>query len=168
VTARRKHAFPFLEQAMPMSANRRNRRHAWWRDHSLSLTLAGLLALLLILYGRSDPSTHIGAFYGNAIGDWLGVFVFVIATKYFFETGSSESRKPSPHLHVRVGRWLVKHSLTIILAVSGAAWVVVYARSEVDSKAGQVIGNIMSDWTQVLGLVLMTKYARERGSKESR
>jgi len=25
---------------------------------------------------------------------------------------------------------------------------------------------VVSDWTQVLGLVLLTKYARERGSKE--
>jgi hypothetical protein len=30
-----------------------------------------------------------------------------------------------------------------------------------------VIGNIVSEWTQVLGLVLITKYAREQGSKES-
>jgi hypothetical protein len=30
-----------------------------------------------------------------------------------------------------------------------------------------VIGNIVSDWTQVLGLVIITKYARERGSKEA-
>jgi hypothetical protein len=36
----------------------------------------------------------------------------------------------------------------------------------VDSKAGQVLGNIVSDWTQVLGLVVLTKYAREIGSKE--
>ena len=41
-----------------------------------------------------------------------------------------------------------------------------YSRSDVDSKAGQVIGNIVSNWTQVLGLVVITKYARERGSKE--
>ncbi len=35
-----------------------------------------------------------------------------------------------------------------------------------DSRAGQVVGNIVSAWIQMLGLVLMTKYARERGSKE--
>jgi hypothetical protein len=136
------------------------------REHSLSLILAGLLLVLLVMYGRSDPQTHVGAFYGNAIADWLGVFVFVVATKYFFETGSGESREPQPHFHVRLGRFLVKHSLTIVLTLTGAAWVVAYARSEVDSKAGQVIGNIVSDWTQVLGLVLITKYARESGSKE--
>lgn len=41
-----------------------------------------------------------------------------------------------------------------------------HERSDVDSKAGQVLGNIVSDWTQVLGLVVLTKYAREIGSKE--
>ena len=42
-----------------------------------------------------------------------------------------------------------------------------YAHSDANGKAGQVIGNIVSEWTQVLGLVLITKYARETGSKES-
>jgi hypothetical protein len=136
------------------------------REHSLSLSVAALLVFLLVMYVQSDPKTHLGTFYGNAIADWLGVFVFVIATKYFFEVGSGESRKPSPRIHIRVGRFLVKHSLTIVLGVTGLAWVVAYARSDVDSKAGTVVGNIVSDWTQLLGLVLITKYARERGSKE--
>ena len=43
------------------------------------------------MYAGSDPSTHLGALYGNAIADWLGVLVFVIATKDFFEIGSGES-----------------------------------------------------------------------------
>jgi len=29
-----------------------------------------------------------------------------------------------------------------------------------------VIGNIVSAWTQLLGLVVITKYSREKGSKE--
>jgi hypothetical protein len=49
------------------------------REHSLSLTLAGILIFLFLMYRRSDPSTHLGALYGNAIADWLGVLVFVIA-----------------------------------------------------------------------------------------
>ena len=32
---------------------------------------------------------------------------------------------------------------------------------------GQVVGNIVSEWTQILGLVLMTKILMERHSKES-
>jgi len=43
---------------------------------------------------------------------------------------------------------------------------VVYLKSDVDSRWGQVIGNIVSDWTQLLGLVIITKYARETRSKE--
>jgi hypothetical protein len=35
-----------------------------------------------------------------------------------------------------------------------------------DSKWGQVVGNIVLEWTQVLGLVLMTKRLIEVGSKE--
>jgi hypothetical protein len=136
------------------------------REHSLSLTLAGILIVLLLMYRRSDPSTHLGALYGNAIADWLGVFVFVIATKYFFEIGSGESKRPTRHLHERVARLLINHSLTIALALTGAAWVVVYANSDVASRWGQVIGNIVSDWTQLLGLVIITKYMKERGSKE--
>jgi hypothetical protein len=138
------------------------------REHSLSLMLAGILIFLFLIYRRSDPSTHLGALFGNAIADWLGVFVFVIATKYFFEIGSGESKRPTQHFHERVARLLIDHSLTIVLALTGIAWVVVYLKSEVDSRWGQVIGNIVSDWTQLLGLVIITKYLKERGSKEGR
>jgi hypothetical protein len=146
------------------------RRRAPWREflreHSLSLALVVFIAVLLLLYGASDPQTHWGAFFGNAIADWFGVLVFVVATKYFFESGSGESRKPARQLHRRIGRLLVKHSLTIVLAATGAIWVALYVRTDVESKTGQVIGSIVSNWGQVLGLVLLTKYARERGSKE--
>jgi hypothetical protein len=138
------------------------------REHSLSLTLAGILIFLFLMYRRSDPSTHLGALYGNAIADWLGVLVFVIATKYFFEIGSGESKRPTRHFHERVARVLIDHSLTIALALTGVAWVVVYAKSGVDTKWGQVFGNIVSDWTQLLGLVIITKYFRETGSKEGK
>jgi hypothetical protein len=149
-----------------MPRKRGGRPTLFLKEHSLSLVLAGLLTFFVAMYRRSDPQTHLGAFYGNAIADWLGVLVFVVATKYFFETGSGESRTPAAHFHVRAARVLLNHSLTIVLSLTGIAWIVVYARSDVDSKAGQVIGNIVSAWTQVLGLVLITKYARERGSKE--
>ena len=46
-------------------------------------------------------------------------------------------------------------------------WAIAYARIDPSGKAGQVVGNIVSEWTQVLGLVEMTKYVREIGSKES-
>jgi hypothetical protein len=147
---------------------RRRASTPFLREHSLSLTLAGILIFLFAMYRRSDPSTHLGALYGNAIADWLGVLVFVIATKYFFEIGSGESKRPTRHFHERVARLLIDHSLTIALALTGVAWVVVYANSDVTAKWGQVIGNIVSDWTQLLGLVIITKYFRETGSKEGK
>jgi hypothetical protein len=128
----------------------------------------GILAVVTFMYSKFDPSTHVGAFFGNAIADWLGVLVFVVATKYLFEVGSGESRRPPRHLHQRFTQFLFKHSLTVVLALTGVGWIVLYARSDVDSKSGQVVGNIVSNWTQVLGLVLITKYARERGSKEGK
>ena len=47
---------------------------------------------------RPSPSTHTGSFFGNAIADWTGVVVIVIATKYLYEKGSSESRRPPQSL----------------------------------------------------------------------
>jgi hypothetical protein len=137
-------------------------------EHSLSLIVAAILLFVVLMYRRSDPSTHWGSFYGNATADWLGVLVFVIASKYFFEIGSGESRKPARHFHERVARLLIDHSLTIALALTGVAWVVVYLKSDVSSRWGQVVGNIVSAWVQVLGLVLITKYAWEIGSKEGK
>src|SRR6187401_1179542 len=122
-----------------MTHPRRHRSAQLRRTHALSAVIIGMVVLWLVLYARADPQTHLGAFYGNAIADWLGVLVFVVATKYFFETGSGESRTPAAHFHVRVARVLLNHSLTIVLSLTGIAWIVVYAHSDADSKAGQVI-----------------------------
>jgi hypothetical protein len=37
-----------------------------------------------------------------------------------------------------------------------------------EGKWGQVVGNILSEWTQLLGLVLLTKRLIEKRSKESK
>src|SRR5215467_2190688 len=142
------------------------RRRSFLRQHSLVLVLGAIVVFLLVAYSRSDHTTHLGTFYGNAIADWLGTLAVVVATKYFYEAGSAESRRPHPRLHVRTGRFLVRHSLTLVLLATGAVWVAVYSRSDVDSKYGAVVGNIVSQWTQILGLVLITKYAWEVRSKE--
>jgi len=138
------------------------------RRHSLGLTVAAILVGWFVLYTRGDPSTHAGAFYGNALADWLGVLMIVIATKYFYEIGSAESRRPHPRSRQPIVVFLIDHSLTIFLFVSGAIWVAVYVNLDATGRAGQVIGNIVSEWTQLLGLVVMTKYMRETGSKESK
>ena len=60
-------------------------------QHGLSIAVAGILLIWLMLYRQSDPDTHLGGFFGNAIADWLGTLVIVIATKYLHEIGSAES-----------------------------------------------------------------------------
>jgi hypothetical protein len=50
--------------------------------------------------------------------------------------------------------------------MTGAGWVVAFKGMDPTSKWGQVVGNIVSEWTQILGLVLMTKRLIEVGSKE--
>ena len=137
------------------------------RQHSLGLTVAGILIMWLVLYVRGDPSTHLGAFYGNALADWLGTFVLVIATKYLYEIGSPESRTPHPTSRSAFLCFCVDHSLTIGLVITGVAWAAFYARIDANGKTGQVVGNIVSEWTQIFGLVVLTKRLIERGSKES-
>jgi hypothetical protein len=119
------------------------------------------------LYVYADPKTHGGSFFGNAIADWTGVVVTVIATKYFYEIGSAESRQPDRRFRGRVLDTLRDHSLTIFLALTGAGWALLYWKMDSEGKWGQVVGNILSEWTQLLGLVLLTKRLIEDKSKES-
>ena len=44
----------------------------------------------------------------------------------------------------------------------------IIARLDADSRWGQVVGNVVSEWVQVIGLVLLTKKFFERGSEESK
>jgi hypothetical protein len=61
---------------------------------------------------------------------------------------------------------LREHSLTIFLVITGIGWILAFRAMDSESKWGQVVGNIVSEWTQILGLVLMTKRLVETGSKE--
>lgn len=135
------------------------------RKHSLSLAALGVVALLLALYRRSDPATHIGSFFGNAVADWTGVFVTIVMTKYLYEKGSAESKNPKGKVPSAVLEFLREHSLTLVLAITGIGWVLAFRAMDPGSKWGQVVGNIVSEWTQILGLVLMTKRLMEVGSK---
>ncbi len=144
------------------------RHRSFIHRHSLSVCAIAILLLWTALYIVSDPQTHLGSFYGNAIADWSGVVVTVIATKFLYEKGSAESREPKKEPENRILAALEDHSLTIFLLLSGAAWIALYVSMDANSKWGQVVGNIVSEWTQTLGLVLMTKRLLERGSKESR
>jgi len=140
---------------------------AFFREHSLSLAALGVVIALVVLYRGSNPATHLGSFFGNAIADWSGVFVTVVMTKFLYEKGSSESKRPKGVLPSAVLEFLREHSLTIFLVITGIGWVVAFRAMDPGSKWGQVVGNIVSEWTQILGLVLMTKRLIERGSNES-
>jgi hypothetical protein len=54
---------------------------------------------------------------------------------------------------------------TLFLLVTGIAWVVAFRAMDPSSKWGQGLGNIVSEWTQILGFILMTKRLIEVGSK---
>jgi hypothetical protein len=147
-----------------MSQNRKKR--TFFHKHSLSIGALAIVILWIVLYRQSNPSTHFGSFFGNAIADWTGVFVTIVMTKFLYEKGSAESKQPKGILPSMLMEFLREHSLTIFLVITGAAWIVAFAGMDPDSKWGQVVGNIVSEWTQILGLVLMTKRLMEIGSKE--
>jgi hypothetical protein len=152
-----------------MTRTRARRRPAGFlKNHALSLTATGILLVWFGLYLRTGPKTHLGSFFGNAIADWTGVVVTVIATKYFYEIGSAESRSPGRRSRDRIFEIVREHSLTLFLGVTGACWAVLYGKMDSEGKWGQVVGNILSEWTQLLGLVLLTKRLIEKRSKESK
>src|SRR5271168_1799400 len=122
--------------------------------HSLSLTALGVVVLLIALYSRSNPTTHWGSFFGNAIADWTGVFVTVVMTKHLYEKGSTQSKQPKGKVQSAATEFLREHSLTIFLLVTGIAWVIAFSAMNPTGRWGQVVGNIVSEWTQILGLVL--------------
>ncbi|HEY6971477.1 MAG TPA: hypothetical protein VJA94_19870 [Candidatus Angelobacter sp.] len=146
----------------------RKLKDSFFRRHGLSVVAATVLLCWLILYAVSNDQTHWGSFFGNAIADWTGVVVTILATKHLYERGSAESKQPKIPLSNRLLELLREHSLTIFLVITGAAWIALFARSNPQSRWGQVVGNIVSEWTQILGMVLMTKKLVEWGSKESR
>src|SRR5689334_5287344 len=139
----------------------------FWKRHSLSLSAIAVTLLWLVLYWNADPKSHPGSFFGNALADWTGVVVTVIATKWFFEKGSTESRQPSRKYSRRLLEALHEHSLTIFLVATGIGWIILFSRVDPDSKWGTVVSNIVSEWSQQIGLVVLTKRLIERGSKES-
>ena len=118
----------------------KSRRKGFLAQHSLSIACVGVLILWVVLFFSADPRTHWGSFFGNAIADSSGVVVTVSATKYLYERGSAESRKPPLDLRGPVWEAITDGSLTLFLLITGACWVAVYKHAEPDSKWGQVAG----------------------------
>lgn len=149
----------------PELAHRHFSHPNFFRRHSLSIIAGSVTLTWLILYCFSRPDTHIGSFFGNAVADWSGVLLTVIGTKYLFEKGSRESRKPRDKGLTPTRKFMTDHSLTIFLVLSGIAWTIIFLVQDPNGRWGQVVGNIVSEWTQQLGLVLLTKRFVEPGSK---
>ena len=152
-----------------MSKKRKGREIGFLRRHSLSIVSCAILLSWILLYRVSNPQTHWGSFFGNAIADWTGLVVMVFATKHLYERGSQESKQPPPGGFLPGAlRHLRDHSLSIFLFLTGAIWIGLFVRSDPQGKWGQVVSNIVSEWSQILGLVLLTKRLIEWHSKESK
>ena len=151
-----------------MSKDKKSGRTSFVRRHSLSLVAVSLLILWIILYTCIDPQTHLGSFFGNAIADWSGSVVIIIGTKFLVESHSAESRPVKMKSKNPTLEFLWRHSLLIFIAVTGIGWAVLFSQMDSQSKWGQVVGNIVSEWVQMGGLVFLTKGLIEKGSKESR
>jgi hypothetical protein len=102
------------------------------------------------------------------MADWTGLVVMVVMTKWLYEKGSAESKQPKGVLPNRFEELLREHSLSIFLVITGSLWLALFLHMDPQGKWGQVVGNIVSEWTQTLGLVLLTKRLIETGSKESK
>jgi hypothetical protein len=90
-------------------------RKQFLHEHSLSLVAFGIVLLLIGLYCVSNPATHVGSFFGNAIADWTGVLVIFVMTKHRYEKGSAESKKPRGKVRSGLLEFLREHSLTLFL-----------------------------------------------------
>src|SRR5438270_11645609 len=104
--------------------------------HGLGLTVFAVVAVLILLYAYSDPETHHGAFFGNAIADWTGLLVTIMATKYLREVGSAESKKVKMPKVLPRGfhEFCREHGLIIFLVITGVVWVAAFMRMSPNAK----------------------------------
>jgi hypothetical protein len=141
-------------------------RRSWLARHSLTIVAAVLLLIWIAGYVSLDPKSHLAAFCGNAIADWSGSLVIILGTKFFYEINSAESRKVRGRLDNPLLEFVREHSLLLFIIVTGIGWAVLFFKMSPESKWGQVVGNIVSEWVQMAGLVFLTKRLVEIGSKE--
>jgi hypothetical protein len=84
-----------------------------------------------------------------------------------YETGSAERWPVKGKKRFAWFDFLHRHSLLIFIVVTGIGWAFLFARMNAESKWGQVVGNVLSEWVQMAGLVFLTKRLVEIGPKES-
>ena len=154
-------------KSQDMTQSKPQKRRGFFHRHSLSIVAIGLLTLWIVLYRYSDPATHLGSIFGNAIADWSGSVVLILGTKFLLEVHSAESRRVLGHLDNRLLDFLHEHSLLIFIILTGIGWAVLFWKMNPEGRWGQVVGSIVSEWVQMGGLVFLTKRLIEKGSKES-
>ncbi len=140
----------------------------FWKQHSLSIIASSILIFWISAYRHADTESHWGGFLGNAIADWAGVVALVLATKYMYEKNSNESNDPPPE-KLQCPPWkqfIIEHSLSLFFTGTGIIWLIVYLNLDTNSKLGAIMGNIVSEWLQIIGLILLTKKFVEVRSKE--
>jgi hypothetical protein len=138
------------------------------RRHSLSIVSGIVLLTWVILYVPANPDTHWGSFFGNAIADWSGVVATVICTRILYERGDPDCAPRVIREQNPVLRWVKTHNLTMFFGATLLVWIYAFARMSPTSKWGQVVGNVVSEWTQILGLIWLTKSFIERSSARDR
>ena len=146
-------------------SRRLHQKHSWIRRHSLSIVAAAFLLFWIGGYFLLDPKTHLGSFCGNAVADWSGSLVLILGTKFFYEIGSAESRPLRRRSKNPAWELIREHSLLLFIGVTGIGWALLFWRMSPESKWGQVVGNLVSEWGQMAGLVFLTKRLVEVGSK---
>ncbi len=134
--------------------------------HQLTLVACVVLLSWIIFYLPSNPDTHLGSFFGNAIADWSGVVASIICTRILYERGAPgcrhrKAKDPNP-----VIRWIKNHTLTVFFGVTWIGWIVLFENMSATSKWGQVVGNVVSEWTQILGMIWLTKLFYEEQVKK--
>ncbi len=144
---------------------KRKARSPWYFRHSLSIVASFLLVCWFVGYLVLDPKSHFASFCGNAIADWSGSVVIILGTKFFYEIGSAESRPVRRRNPNKAWEFLREHSLLLFIGLTGIGWGVLFWRMNPESKWGQVVGNLVSEWGQMAGLVFLTKRLVEVGSK---
>ncbi len=150
------------------SATGEKARDSFLYKHSLSIISSAILLIWIVLYFPANPDTHWGSFFGNAIADWSGVVASVICTRILYERGNPDCeprhfRRQNPVLY-----WIKTHSLTMFFGLTLLVWIYVFAHMSATSKWGQVVGNVVSEWTQILGAIWLTKRFIEGSSLRDR
>ena len=139
---------PCHRKAMPSK-----RRKSFLHRHSLSLVTAFVLCTWITLYIRFNPSTH-----------WAPSSATQSPTGLAFSSQSSPRSICSRSVRWRAGcppPWLrpVAHWRILVEHLSGdhRCWVDMAVRQIDPNSWGQVAGNIVSEWTQIFGMVWLTK-----------